>query len=135
MYRRFKFILLVLLSILTIQFALPLILSWTSDVSSNVTEEVTSPGSSKEIIAKKASNSQTKIDLSHLPFRPSCVIRTKNAASAIERAKSIKCKEELVNVTCMIQKNQLYPRQLLTNCPHKGKRIGSMIYEGEYFKN
>lgn len=117
MYRRFRVVILILLSILTIQLALPLILSWTSDSASNVTEVTTPTDSRKTPVRGKTAN---KIDLSHLPFKANCVIRTKNAASAIERAKSIRCKEELVNVTCLMQKNQLYPRDLPSNCPHKG---------------
>ena len=118
--RRFKWIILVLLSICVIQLVLSLILAWTSESPLNGTDVITPNVSKKGSIKQKSTK---KIDLSHLPFKASCAIRNNNAASAIERAKSIKCKEELVNVTCMIQRNQLYPQVLSTNCPHKGKLV------------
>ena len=49
-----------------------------------------------------------------------CPILDKDARSALERAKTLKCKEEIVDTYCEQQKGTLYPSQLGRQCPLKG---------------
>lgn len=73
-------------------------------------------------------NNTTSLKLEELDFKPWCNITTKEAVSAIHRAKSQHCKREIVNVTCKIQKGELYPKQIVSSCPApgvtKGKSLG-----------
>ena len=50
----------------------------------------------------------------------SCKI-DKYALSAIKRAKSASCKDELANVACLINEDILFPKKLPRFCPTKGK--------------
>ncbi|CAG2066687.1 unnamed protein product, partial [Timema podura] len=59
----------------------------------------------------------TSLRLEELDFVPACDIVTKEAISAIHRAKTQRCKRELVNITCLIQRGRLYPKQLTSSCP------------------
>lgn len=55
--------------------------------------------------------------------KPMCDIKTKEALSAIMRAKTNQCKNEIVNITCLSQSNKLFPRELPRSCPLAGKNI------------
>lgn len=73
-----------------------------------------------------------KTNQSHLPveefdFVPACDIYTKEAISAIHRAKTQKCKQELVNITCMTQQDLLYPKELPNYCPSAGFITGKSL--------
>ena len=50
-----------------------------------------------------------------------CNVSDKFAISAINRASSHQCKQELLNISCLSQKGILYPKQLPNYCPLKGK--------------
>ncbi|GLH11058.1 Xylosyltransferase oxt [Gryllus bimaculatus] len=58
--------------------------------------------------------------LEELDFVPQCDIVTKEAISAIHRAKTQQCKQEIVNITCLIQQGLLYPHYLPNTCPSLG---------------
>lgn len=51
-------------------------------------------------------------------FKPICDIVTKEAISAIYRARTQRCKETIANISCAIQMRQFYPFQLPNHCPH-----------------
>lgn len=112
MYSRLKVILIILLSIVIFQFALPLFFIWKSEEENDASDQPVQPSLLANVKKSKFSD---------LPFELPCIIRSKSAASAIERAKSVACKKELVDITCKMQKNQLYPKVLQTTCPHKGE--------------
>ncbi|KAL0271535.1 UNVERIFIED_CONTAM: hypothetical protein PYX00_008598 [Menopon gallinae] len=90
-------------------------------------------------------NNATSLKLEELDFKPWCNIVTKEAISAIHRAKTQYCKSELVNVTCLLQRGDLFPKQLTSLCPApgvtKGKSLGcfqddkSMRILSGYFTN
>lgn len=69
----------------------------------------------------KGSNATASLKLEELDFKPWCNITTKEAVSAIHRAKTQQCKKELVQVICSLQKGLLFPKQLTTFCPAPGK--------------
>lgn len=67
--------------------------------------------------------------LDELTFRPSCTIDTKEAVSAIHRARTQQCKETIANITCAIQAGTFYPHELPNSCPaqattHDGNSLG-----------
>lgn len=70
--------------------------------------------------AIKSTNSTASLKLEELDFKPWCNITTKEAVSAIHRAKTQLCKKELVNVVCSLQKGVLFPKQLTSTCPAPG---------------
>nr|CAD7397003.1 unnamed protein product [Timema cristinae] len=69
----------------------------------------------------------TSLRLEELDFVPACDIVTKEAISAIHRAKTQRCKRELVNITCLIQRGRLYPKQLTSSCPSQGLTAGKSL--------
>lgn len=50
-----------------------------------------------------------------------CNITRREPISAINRAKTSYCKQLIVNTTCLLQNNQLYPVHLPHSCPAHGK--------------
>ncbi|XP_017786273.1 PREDICTED: xylosyltransferase oxt isoform X2 [Nicrophorus vespilloides] len=77
---------------------------------------------------KQGTKSYTKLRIEELDFKPSCEITTKEAISAIHRAKTQKCKQEISNLTCLIQNGLFYPTVLPNYCPNDdliaGKSLG-----------
>lgn len=71
-------------------------------------------------MSKQYAANYTKLRLEELEFIPVCDIHTREAISAIHRAKTQKCKEQIANITCLIQKGQFYPEKLPNNCPSEG---------------
>lgn len=63
---------------------------------------------------------RTVLRLEELDFTPACEISNKEAVSAIHRAKTQLCKQEIANITCRINDSQLYPKFLHMSCPTKG---------------
>ncbi|UYV63355.1 XYLT2, partial [Cordylochernes scorpioides] len=58
--------------------------------------------------------------LTKLGFTPPCPISGKDALSALQRATSLRCKQEIANLTCLIQQGQFYPTHLPRYCPLDG---------------
>lgn len=58
------------------------------------------------------------LHLDDLKFKPICDIVTKEAISAIYRARTQRCKETIANISCAIQMGQFYPTHLPNHCPH-----------------
>lgn len=62
--------------------------------------------------------------LEELDFKPQCEIKSREAISAIHRAKTQKCKQEIVNKTCQIQNGDFYPKVLPNGCTAEGMTYG-----------
>lgn len=62
--------------------------------------------------------------LEELEFTPECHIHSKEAISAIHRAKSQECKRLISDITCEIQDGTFYPDKLPNSCPNKGYNYG-----------
>lgn len=72
--------------------------------------------------AKQLTNQQQQtLQLNELTFKPICDIVTKEAISAIHRAKTQLCKETIVNTTCAIEQNRFYASRLPNFCPSGGR--------------
>lgn len=71
--------------------------------------------------------------LEELDFTPTCEIKSKEAISAIHRAKTQNCKQQIVNKTCLIQQGNFYPKELPNFCPLNkrtyGKHLGCYVDE------
>lgn len=59
-------------------------------------------------------------NLSDLKIEPVCNITSKDALSAIRRAKTRSCKQLIANVSCLMRSNKLYPQILPHMCPING---------------
>ncbi|KAJ8931233.1 hypothetical protein NQ314_015877 [Rhamnusium bicolor] len=69
----------------------------------------------------KVSNNQTHfLKYDELEFVLPCEITTKEAVSAINRAKTQKCKQLISNITCLSFADKLYPTELKGSCPAPG---------------
>lgn len=64
-----------------------------------------------------SSVNKTVLRLEELDFIPLCEISNKEAVSAIHRAKTQLCKQEIANTTCLINDSSLYPKSLQMSCP------------------
>lgn len=72
----------------------------------------------------KYRHNQTHLKFDDLEFKPHCHIETKDAISAINRAKTQKCKQLISNITCLSLAGKLYPQELKGSCPAKGYVAG-----------
>ncbi|XP_067140474.1 xylosyltransferase 1-like isoform X2 [Centruroides vittatus] len=94
-----------------------------NDKTSNSNNSTTNSNKSEEIL---------KLNQDELDFKPWCEITNKETISAIHRATTQACKQELVNITCLIQQGNLYPKRLPRYCPieepikHEPKSINSI---------
>lgn len=75
----------------------------------------------KKVVHGEKGSAVLKLD--ELNFKPNCDIVTKEAVSAINRAKSQHCKQEIANLTCLTYSNKLYASRLPRYCPSKGNRM------------
>ncbi|KAG6462694.1 hypothetical protein O3G_MSEX013426 [Manduca sexta] len=78
-------------------------------------------------VNNKLSKPGTLLRLEELDFKPICEIKSREAISAIHRAKTQNCKQQIVNITCLIQGSNFYPKTLPNNCPHEGKTYGKYL--------
>lgn len=92
--------------------------------------------STNRVIKAAPKANQTVLRLEELDFTPPCEISTKEAISAIHRARTQKCKQEIVNTTCLIKQGLLYPAILPNYCPNNdlepGKSLGCFKDEKAY---
>lgn len=72
----------------------------------------------KQFNQNRTLRTTTKLDYELLNFTPICNETSKEAMSAVTRAKSQICKEIIVNTTCMGLQGSLYPERLYSSCPH-----------------
>lgn len=97
-------------------------------------------GSFDEEVANNINQSKVKtrlhLKLDELGFTPNCKIIGREAISAINRAKSRKCKEIIANITCLSLEEKLYPKRLTNFCMDKKntseKALGCFKDEKEY---
>lgn len=73
--------------------------------------------SAATVFNKQAAANQVELQPDELTFKPICDIVTKEAISAIQRAKTQSCKEIIVNITCAIEQNRFYAKRLPNYCP------------------
>lgn len=64
----------------------------------------------------------THLRLEELDFIPACDIKNREAISAVHRAKSQHCKQQIVNKTCLIQQGDFYPATLQNKCFNDGTK-------------
>ncbi|XP_003739820.3 xylosyltransferase oxt [Galendromus occidentalis] len=55
-----------------------------------------------------------------LAFKPNCTITNADVLSALRRAKTSECKEEITNIHCKDLRRELYPTRLNSTCPLHG---------------
>ncbi len=70
-----------------------------------------------------------------LDFTPPCFISNQRAISAINRAHTQKCKQEIANIACLSQNGTLYPKTLPQFCPHKGVFSFHLLFIAINLKN
>lgn len=70
----------------------------------------------REFVAKEKKSSH-RVHLEDLPFSPPCSIHSREAISAIHRARTQECKKHIANISCAIQAGQLYSSWLPSSCP------------------
>lgn len=68
---------------------------------------------------RKAGNNSVQLKIEDLNFDLPCQITEKQALSALNRAKSQRCKQLIANISCLSLDNQLYPSELTSSCPAK----------------
>lgn len=61
-------------------------------------------------------------------FVPKCEISGKDALSALHRAGSRQCRQEIANIVCQHQAGQLMPQSLPQFCPQHGNYTGNFIH-------
>ncbi|KAF4524158.1 hypothetical protein B566_EDAN010613 [Ephemera danica] len=76
------------------------------------------------ISSQGKSNHTAELRLEELDFVPVCEITGREAVSAIHRARTQQCKQELANITCLAQQKQLYAERLQSLCPAPGVVAG-----------
>lgn len=84
----------------------------------------------------KVKASKFHLKLEELGFTPNCKISGREAISAINRAKSTKCKHLIANITCLSLEEKLYPKRLPNFCMDKknssGKALGCFKDEKDF---
>ncbi|RUS75203.1 hypothetical protein EGW08_017040 [Elysia chlorotica] len=71
---------------------------------------------------------QVKDEPQQIKFSPTCDVTAKDVASAIRRAKTTECKQEIADVFCEQQAGRLYDLHLPNFCPNKGGTIQGHYY-------
>nr|XP_022917570.1 xylosyltransferase oxt [Onthophagus taurus] len=74
----------------------------------------------------RSNHTLPRLRIEELDFTPSCQIKTKEAISSIHRAKTQQCKQQISNVTCLIQQGIFYPKRLPNFCDPKGHKEASL---------
>ncbi|XP_055373192.1 xylosyltransferase oxt isoform X2 [Condylostylus longicornis] len=76
------------------------------------------------------------LKLDNLTFNTTCKILSKEAISAINRAKTQDCKKHIANIACAIQSGLFYPKILKSTCPNgnftNSRSLGCYKDEKEY---
>lgn len=78
----------------------------------------------EDLSSRNRNKAIPQLRLEELDFTPNCEVRSREAISAIHRAKTQICKQEIVNKTCLIQNEQFYPTNLPNHCTSKEKTYG-----------
>lgn len=64
------------------------------------------------------SSSSSLISAKHLGFTTACDIQSKDAISALQRAKTKDCRQHIAQIACAIQAGEFYASHLPSHCPH-----------------
>lgn len=59
-------------------------------------------------------------------YSPKCDVSAKEVASAIKRAKTQGCKQEIADVYCQQQEGKLYSLDLTNYCPNRGMAVSGI---------
>lgn len=63
-----------------------------------------------------------------LPFKPQCEVQSKDAVSAVNRARSVECKQQILDTVCAIESGAFYAHQMTSKCPKgdfvRGRSLG-----------
>lgn len=76
---------------------------------------------------KLSSKHGSRLRLEELDFKPICDINSREAISAVHRAKSQNCKSQIINITCLIQQGHFYPEALSNKCYNDGTTYGKHL--------
>ncbi|CAG9771125.1 unnamed protein product [Ceutorhynchus assimilis] len=76
---------------------------------------------------RKVLNNSIQLKTEDINFDLPCLITEKQTLSALNRAKTQKCKQLIANISCLALENQLYPIELQSSCPAKDFRIGKEL--------
>ncbi|XP_035695528.1 xylosyltransferase 1-like isoform X1 [Branchiostoma floridae] len=66
-------------------------------------------------------------------YVPKCEIKGKDAVSALSRAKTAQCKQQLADTACLMQEGKLFPEFIPRYCPVDGKPAHKVPMEEDYF--
>lgn len=83
----------------------------------NDDEDIINSNIQQQDVAHKSEKSSSTL-LSELRFKPKCdILNDKEVLSAVQRARTQKCKETIVDIACQIKSNTFYPVTLPNTCP------------------
>lgn len=87
-------------------------------LTQNDDEDIINSNIQQQDVAHKSEKSSLSNPLSELNFKPQCDISNdKEVLSAVQRAKTQKCKKHIIDVACQIKSNTFYPEHLPNTCP------------------
>lgn len=81
----------------------------------------------EDLSNKQQSKPLNLLRVDELDFKPACEVYSREAISAIHRAKTQMCKQQIINKTCLIQEGNFYPKKLPNYCPHNGVTYGKYL--------
>lgn len=81
-------------------------------------------GDDEDLVSKNHNRMTPYLRIEELDFTPACEIKSREAISAIHRAKTQICKQQIVNKTCRIQSGDFYPKYLPNYCISKKRTYG-----------
>ncbi|XP_076074233.1 xylosyltransferase 1-like [Mytilus galloprovincialis] len=129
--KRYKFILLGVLIILCIQLSL---FSFSPITNSSESEPSSRVSINKPTDRNKTNGSDPPLqihdstDKKSFQFQPKCHITVKDSLSAISRAKTELCKQEIADVSCLSLEGKLFPKDIPNYCPFKGNHTSGFYY-------
>lgn len=83
----------------------------------NDDEDIINSNIQQQDVADKSEKSSSTL-LSELRFKPKCdILNDREVLSAVQRARSQECKEQIIDVACRIKSNSFYPTVLPNTCP------------------
>ena len=73
------------------------------------------------------SSSSSLISAKQLGFMPACDIQSKDAVSALQRAKTKDCRQHIAQIACAIQAGEFYALHLPSHCPHGNQSANTQL--------
>lgn len=70
--------------------------------------------------SKQQNKPVSSLRIEELDFKPACDVKSREAISAIHRARTQSCKQQIVNKTCLIQSGYFYSEVLPHSCLAEG---------------